>query len=160
MMRTTTPRHIGYTTGILCILVVATAAAGLGWIAGGAVTAGADRTVGLVVGVGTAIALVVALGHSLWRDRARVTGSDPGLDALMEAELIADVELGRVHLCYLHEDDEPDHWCTADEIVGVYLMDGDAIRTEQAPSPAHRECASRLIEPERITVLDPQSRRN
>lgn len=54
-------------------------------------------------------------------------------------------------LCYLHEDDEREHWIDPRERVGVlHLVDG-VTQVDQPPIPAGRLCAERNgVEPERI----------
>jgi len=129
----------------------------LGGLAAGAVTCAA---VGAIVGI--AYAAIVGMAAGVWVGLLLWIGLPPSTVRADGGAEVAGValeglesdELGRVHLCYLHEDGD-EHWCTAEEIVGVYLLDGATIRTEQTPSPAHRECAKRLIEPERIVWPNP-----
>jgi hypothetical protein len=57
-------------------------------------------------------------------------------------------------LCWLHDDNEPDHWMDRRDRVGVLSLDCGVVRRDQPPIPASRVCATRNgIEPERI--LDP-----
>jgi hypothetical protein len=54
-------------------------------------------------------------------------------------------------LCYLHEDNELDHWIDPRERVGVLHHDGGVIQRDLPPIPASRLCAVRNgVEPERI----------
>lgn len=46
-----------------------------------------------------------------------------------------------IHLCWLHDDDEPDHWIGPDELVGLVRMDGDQPMPEAGLTPAARQCA-------------------
>jgi hypothetical protein len=64
---------------------------------------------------------------------------------------------GNLHLCWLHEDDEEDHWVPAAELVGVIPgLDGRPMPEWGMSQAAHR-CATRNgVEADRIVAWDPE----
>lgn len=60
------------------------------------------------------------------------------------------------HLCYLHEDDDPEHWVTEADTVGIILMADGQLVPEAGLVPASRVCAAyNGIGPERIVDWEP-----
>lgn len=59
-------------------------------------------------------------------------------------------------LCFLHEDDEPEHWVPEAETVGVVAFEDGQVRPDLGMVPAALECVEAAgIEPVRVADWDP-----